>query len=76
MKSSPRVLVIEGYENIVKKAETRTFQMQVARFRSIQNSGRSSVLKLEKRKTFAKTNQKKGEKNPKSSFKLTGFDRI
>ena len=48
MKSSPRVLVIERHENIVKKAETRTFQMQVARFRSVQNSGRSSVLKLNK----------------------------
>ena len=52
VKSSPRVLVIERHENIVKKAETRTFQMQVARFRSVQNSGRGSVLKLKKRKIF------------------------
>ena len=52
MKSSPRVLVIEMHENIVKKAETRTFQMQVARFRSVENSERSSVLKLKERKIY------------------------
>ena len=50
VKSSPRVLVIEKHENIVKKAEIRAFQIKVARFRSVQNSCRSSVLKLKKRK--------------------------
>ena len=50
VKSSPRVLVIERHENIVKKAEIRAFQIKVARFRSVQNSCRNSVLKLKKRK--------------------------
>ena len=52
VKSSPRVLVIERQENIVKKAEIRAFQIKVARFRSVQNSGRSSVLKLKERKIY------------------------